>query len=93
MRIILPVVRPVVLIILILAGFVASALAQEVSIPAPGLNTAIREALQKPVGPLTEPDLLNLTELNAASWNISGLEGVAVSARPDLRKNDLILRN
>jgi hypothetical protein len=35
--------------------------AQEVSIPDPGLNAAVREALGKPIGPLTETDLLGLT--------------------------------
>src|SRR5262249_23950953 len=37
----------------------------EVSIPDPGLNAAVREALQKPSGPLTEQDLLGLEVLNA----------------------------
>ena len=49
---------------LILIGFVASTRAQEVSIPDAGLNAAIREALNKPIGPLTEQDLLTLTNLN-----------------------------
>ncbi len=43
---------------LILIGFMVSAHAQEVSIPDPGLNAAIRAALQKPSGPLSEQDLL-----------------------------------
>jgi hypothetical protein len=43
----------------------ASTSAQEVSIPDPGLNSSIRDALQKPVGPLTGQDLLGLTALNA----------------------------
>src|SRR5207245_4043187 len=37
---------------LILTGFMLSARAQEVSIPDPGLNAAVRAALQKPSGPL-----------------------------------------
>lgn len=38
---------------LVLTGFTTSGLAQEVSVPDPGLNAAIRDALQKPTGPLT----------------------------------------
>ena len=41
--------------------------AQEVSIPDPGLNAAIRDALQKPIGPFTTTDLLGLTNLSARS--------------------------
>ena len=59
------------LIALILIGHAAPTLAQEVSIPDPGLNAAIRDALQKPSGPLTQPDLLTLTNLNASSRNKS----------------------
>ena len=43
---------------------------EEVSIPDPGLNAAIREALEKPNGPLTEQDLLSLTNLNASNRNV-----------------------
>jgi uncharacterized repeat protein (TIGR01451 family) len=50
--------------------------AQEVTIPDLGLNAAIREALQKPTGPLTEQDLLSLTNLTAESRNISSLQGL-----------------
>jgi hypothetical protein len=53
-----------------LACLLFSAGAQEVTVPDPGLNAAIRDALQKPNGPLTEQDLLSLTNLSA---------GVAVS--------------
>src|SRR5499433_1857692 len=53
-----------------------SAGAQEVSIPDPGLNAAIRQALQKPSGPLTEQDLLSLTNLSAGGRNISSVEGL-----------------
>ena len=52
------------------ALFFGSATAQEVVIPDPGLDAAIREALQKPTGPLTEPDLLSLTHLDAPNRNI-----------------------
>jgi hypothetical protein len=52
-----------------------SAGAQEVSIPDLGLNAAVRQALQKPGGPLTEQDLLSLTNLSAGSRNISSVDG------------------
>jgi len=42
-------------------GFILTTAAQEVSILDPGLNSAVREALQKPTGPLTDADLLSLT--------------------------------
>ncbi len=51
----------------------------EVSIPDPGLNAAIREALNKATGPLTEQDLLSLTNLDASSRNIASLEGLEVA--------------
>jgi len=60
----------------ILICLVFSAGAQEVSISDPGLNAAIREALQKPNGPLTESDLLSLTNLSAGGRNISSVEGL-----------------
>lgn len=59
-----------------LACLVFSASAQEVTIPDPGLNSAIREALQKPTGPLTQSDLLSLTNLLAGHRNISSVEGL-----------------
>ena len=59
-----------------LTGFATSAMAQEVTIPDSGLNAAIREALNKPVGPLTEQDLLVLTNLNASSRNVSNIVGL-----------------
>ena len=72
----MPIMRPLVLIVLGLITFVASVLAQEVSIPDPGLNDAIRAALRKPSGPLTDQDLLSLTNLDASNRNISSLEGL-----------------
>jgi hypothetical protein len=72
-------IRPLVLTALILASFVNSTLAQqasEVSIPDPGLNAAIREAVQKPDGPLNERDLLSLTVLDANSRNVRSIEGL-----------------
>src|SRR5262245_25646645 len=61
---------------LVLASFVTSVSAQEVSIPDPGLNAAIRDALQKPTGPLTVVDLLSLTNLDASDREVSSLEGL-----------------
>ena len=68
--------RPLVLAALILTGFVVSTPAQEVFIPDPGLNAAIREALNKPVGPLSAQDMLGLTNLDARSRSISSVEGL-----------------
>ncbi len=62
------------------SGFMAVAVAQTVSIPDPGLNAAVREALQKPTGPLTQQDLLNLTVLNAHDRNISSLAGLEAAS-------------
>jgi formylglycine-generating enzyme required for sulfatase activity len=76
-----------VLIALALTSFVGSTLAQEVSIPDPGLNAAIRAALQKPVGPLTEPDLLGLDLLSAGHRNITNVAGL--EAARNLRILDL----
>ena len=61
---------------MISTGCIASVCAQEVSIPDPGLNAAIREAVQKPSAPLTEQDLLSLTNLDASRRNISNLAGL-----------------
>lgn len=57
------------------------------SIPDPGLNAAIREALQQPGGPLTEPDLLSLTNLLAGGRQIRSAEGL--EAARNLRILDL----
>ncbi len=51
--------------LVLMTALVSSAVA-DVSIPDPGLNAAVREALQKPTGPLTEQDLLSLTALDAS---------------------------
>jgi formylglycine-generating enzyme required for sulfatase activity len=61
---------------LVTASLATLAVAQEVSITDPGLNAAVREALQKPSGPLTEQDLLSLTVLNAHDRKISSLAGL-----------------
>jgi formylglycine-generating enzyme required for sulfatase activity len=76
MKTIIPVIRPLVLTLLLLTHFAALTLAQEVQIPDPGLNAAIRDALQKPSGPLTEQDLLSLTNLNARSRNVASIDGL-----------------
>jgi hypothetical protein len=44
MKTIIPLIRPLVLSLLVVTGFVATTLAQEVQIPDPGLNAAIRRA-------------------------------------------------
>jgi hypothetical protein len=70
--------------VLICAGLLISARAQQVSIPDPGLNAAIRAALQKPTGPLTEQDLLSLTNLNASQRNVSSLQGAKLCLKPKI---------
>src|SRR5262245_59554900 len=69
-------IRLTVATLLGLTFCVASTQAQTVSIPDPGLNAAIRDALQKPSGPLTEQDMLSLTNLNASRRNISSIAGL-----------------
>src|SRR5215468_5156791 len=64
----------------VLIGLVASAQAQEVNIPDPGLNAAIRDALQKPTGPLTVPDLLSLTNLDARESGVQSLDGLGAAS-------------
>ena len=63
-----------ILRLLVLTSLMATAQAQEVSIPDPGLNAAIRDALQKPAGPLTTQDMLSLTNLDAGFRGVSSLE-------------------
>ena len=55
---------------------VATARAQEVVVPDPNLNTAIHEALGKPPGPLTQVDMLSLTNFGAIFRNITNLQGL-----------------
>jgi formylglycine-generating enzyme required for sulfatase activity len=69
-------VRPLILAALILTGFVTPPRAQEVIIPDPNLNTAIREALGKPAGPLTQLDMLTLTNFGAVFRNITNVQGL-----------------
>jgi len=71
----------------------APTLAQEVSFPDPGLNAAVRAALQKPFDPLTEQDLLSLTNLNASRRNVRSIEGLEAARNLvtlDLQINRLI---
>src|SRR6185295_6819522 len=68
--------RLLVLTLLALMSLTISVLAQNVSIPDPGLNAAIRLALQKPIGPLTQQDLLGLTNLSAGGRSIGTVEGL-----------------
>src|SRR5437660_9294842 len=78
--------------VLVLFNFILSAGAQQVTIPDPGLNAAIRQALQKPTGPLTQQDLLSLSNLNAGQRNISSLQGLEVArnlSSLDLTSNHL----
>src|SRR5258708_12472066 len=78
--------------VLFLASFLTSALGQDVSIPDPGLNAAIRDTLGKPSGPLSQPDLLSLTNLNASRRNVEStvaLEAPRNLVSLDLRINQL----
>src|ERR1051326_919765 len=76
MKTIIHPIQPLVLTLLALGSFLTSTLAQEVSIPDPGLNAVIREALGKPSGPLTVQDMLSLTSLNARNRNVSSIDGL-----------------
>src|SRR5436190_15591183 len=67
--------RPLALSLL-LPHLMATAVAQTVSIPDPGLNAAIRSALHIPTAPLTAQDLLTLTNLDASRRNIKSTVGL-----------------
>ena len=71
-----PSIRLLAATLLAATGCMMSARAQEVSIPDPGLNAAIREALNKPVGPVTAQDMLGLTTLDARRRSISDVQGL-----------------
>lgn len=90
MKIISLIIRPLVLTALTLTNFAASTLAQEVSIPDPNLNAVVREALGKPNGPLTQSDMLSLTNLGAifrSITNVQGLEAAQNLVALDLQDN------
>jgi formylglycine-generating enzyme required for sulfatase activity len=76
MKIIFRTARPLVLAALTLGSLTASTLAQEIIIPDPNFNAVIREALQKPNGPLTQADMLSLTNLGAVFRNITNVQGL-----------------
>lgn len=78
--------------LLVLTAVISSALGQEISIPDAGLNAAVRDALQKPTGPLNERDLLSLIVLDASQRNvkdIAGLEAAHNLVSLDLHINQL----
>src|SRR5262245_3749555 len=76
----------------LLTCLASSTFAQEVILDA-GLDAAIRDALNKPTGPLTEQDLLTLTNLNASDRSVSTLQGLEVARNLvslDLSSNFLV---
>ena len=76
----------------LLPVFAPSMQAQEVNIPDPGLNAAVRQALNKPAGNLTQQDLLSLTNLDASRRNVkstAGLEAALNLVSLDLQINSL----
>ena len=81
-----------VLATILLPFLTASALAQDVVIADGGLDAAIRDTLHKPTGPLTQQDLLTLTNLNASNRSIFSLEGLEFASNLvslDLQSNFL----
>ena len=62
--------------ILISSSFIILAHGEEVTFPDPNLEAAIREALNKPEGPITDEDLATLTELDAEGRGIIDLTGI-----------------
>jgi len=76
MKTLIHIIRRHILTLLALASFTVSLRAQEVSIPDPNLNAVIRAALQRPNGPLTQSDMLGLTNLGAVFQNITNLQGL-----------------
>lgn len=63
---------------MVLTSFIASGLAQELSIPDSGLDASVRQALEKPKGALSAQDLLSLTNPDASQRNISQLTTLVV---------------
>ena len=53
-----------------------SAVADVVSFPDPGLEAAIREAINKPTGDIHDANLAELTHLDARERSISNLAGI-----------------
>ena len=69
---------PVLLIVLVLG--VTKMQGQEVFIPDPGLNSAVRDAVEKPTGPLTVQDMLGMVKLNANQRGVRSLEGLEAAS-------------
>jgi formylglycine-generating enzyme required for sulfatase activity len=65
-----------ILAAVIVTGLLTPLRAQEVIIPDPNFNAVIREALGKPNGPLTQLDMLVLTNLSAIFRNITNVQGL-----------------
>jgi Leucine-rich repeat (LRR) protein len=78
--------------ILMLTGLTATAQLQNITITDPGLDAAIRAALNKTNGPLTTADLLNLTSLEAQNRGITNVQGLELAGNLkalDLEDNNL----
>src|SRR3954464_15352039 len=71
-----PFLHPVLIALVVLISFARSTLAVNIFIPDANLNAAICEALQIPIGPVTQQDMLNLKFLTAESRNIRNLQGL-----------------
>jgi formylglycine-generating enzyme required for sulfatase activity len=69
-------VRKIVQTILVALAAIGLAAAQEVSIPDTALNAAVRNALQKFGGPLTQQDMLSLTNLDAHQRDVRRIDGL-----------------
>ena len=69
----------------LLTSLITSTSGQTVSIPDPALESVIRETLGKPSGPLTQQDMLGLTNLSAIFRNVTKVQGLeaAPSGRLD----------
>jgi formylglycine-generating enzyme required for sulfatase activity len=76
MKTVVRLVQPSLFALMVLAGFLSVARAQNVSIPDAGLDAAIRAALNRPTGTLTDSDLLTLTNLDASRRNIHNIGGL-----------------
>jgi len=76
MKIHIPIPRLLGLAALASGCFAVSTMAQEILIPDPNFNAVIREALQKPTGPVTQADMLSLTGLSAIFRNITNVQGL-----------------
>jgi internalin A len=76
MKNILPTCRVLMVTLLILSSIGVPGFAQEITIPDPHLNAVIRATIQKTDGPLTQEDMLGLTNLSAIFQSITNLEGL-----------------